>query len=247
MKVITMSIIKGGTGKTATASAIAQAGAINGKRVLAVDLDPQANLTLALGADLNVPGAFHIFDESGIPVSDLIQDTPQHISVIASHRNLSTVKTTPGSASRLREALEPLNSDYDLCVIDTPPTLGELVYNALNAADGLIIPLETDINSIQGLYQIVDIAKHIAQRSNPDLKVLGSILTRYDSRPKLNRHLYNVIAEKGSAVGVPLLTAVRSGIVVREAAAFQANLFNYAGKSKPAADYMKLYNMIMEG
>ena len=241
MQIITVAIIKGGTGKTATAAALAQAGATAGKRVLAIDLDPQANLTISLGADPNAPGAVQLFN--GNPATDVMQETEQQITVIAAHRDLSNETTTPGSANRLREALKPIEKDFDLCIIDTPPTLGELVYNALNATHGLLIPLETDSNSLQGLYQIIDIAQQIRQ-SNPQLSILGVVLTRFDARPKINKYLRDVIAEKGKEAGAPLLKAIRSGVAVREAAAMQQSLFEYAPKSKPAADYMQLYKMI---
>lgn len=243
MQIITAAIIKGGTGKTATAAALAQAGAKAGKRILAVDLDPQANFTFTLGADPNRPGAVQLF--RGTAAADVMQTTEQGTTVIAGHRDLSNERTTPGSAKRLREALEPVKNDFDLCVIDTPPTLGELVYNALNAANGLLIPLETDTNSLQGLYQITEIAQQI-KHSNPDLQILGVVLTRYDARPKLNRYLHDVIAEKGAAIGAPLLSEIRAGVAVREAAAMQQSLFDYAGNSKPAADYMQLYKKIID-
>lgn len=241
MQIITVAIIKGGTGKTATAAALAQAGAAAGKKVLVIDLDPQANLTISLGADPNAPGAVQLFN--GNPAADVLQETEQQITVIAAHRDLSNETTTPGSANRLREALKPIEKKFDLCIIDTPPTLGELVYNALNATHGLLIPLETDSNSLQGLYQIIDIAQQIKQ-SNPQLSILGVALTRFDARPKINKYLRDVIAEKGKEAGAPLLKVIRSGVAVREAAAMQQSLFEYAPKSKPAADYMQLYKMI---
>ena len=241
MQIITVAIIKGGTGKTATAAALAQAGAAAGKKVLAIDLDPQANLTISLGADPNAPGAVQLFN--GNPAADVLQETEQQITVIAAHRDLSIETTTPGSTNSLREALKPIEKKFDLCIIDTPPTLGELVYNALNATHGLLIPLETDSNSLQGLYQIIDIAQQIKQ-SNPQLSILGVALTRFDARPKINKYLRDVIAEKGKEAGAPLLKVIRSGVAVREAAAMQQSLFEYAPKSKPAADYMQLYKMI---
>lgn len=241
MQIITTAVLKGGTGKTVTVTALAQAGVMAGKRVLAIDLDAQANLTFALAADPNQPGALQLFQ--GTPAKQLIQQTAQGISVIAGHRDLSTVKTTPGSANRLRNALDPIKNDYDLCVIDTPPQFGEMVYNALNAATDLIIPLEADIYSVQGLYQITELA-HQIQQSNTELKNMGVIITNYDDRPKLNKYLRDVIEEKGAAAGAPLLMAIRSGVSIREAVAFQQSLFEYAPKSKPAQDYAQLYKMI---
>ena len=244
MQIITTAIIKGGTGKTTTAAALAQAAASAGKRVLAIDLDPQANFTFAVGADQNSPGSYQLLNGTG--AAQLIQQTEQGIDTIAASPDLATVKTAPASAMRLRAALEPIKESYDLIVIDTPPTMGELTFNALQASTGLIIPLETDNSSLQGLYQITDIA-HQMQRSNPALSIIGVILTRYDNRPKLNRYLQGVIADRGAEIGAPYIMAIRPGVAIREAQAMQQSLYDYAPKSKPAQDYKKLFKLIMEG
>lgn len=243
MQIITTAVIKGGTGKTATAAALSQAAVADGKKVLAIDLDPQANLSIELGADPNKPGTYQLL--TGTPAADLIQDTAQGISVIAASADLATIKTTPGSAKRLRSALDPIRGQYDFIFIDTPPTMGELTFNALIASTGLLIPLEADANSLQGLYQISDIA-HQLQRTNPDLSIIGTILTRFDSRSKFSRYIQDTITEKGEEIGSPFLMAIRKSIAVPEAAAFQQSLFEYAPNSNPAQDYKKLYQLITE-
>ncbi len=241
--IITAAVIKGGTGKTTTCAALAQAAANAGKKVLAIDLDPQANFTFAIGADQNNPGSYALLH--GTPAADLMQHTAQGIHAIAASPDLSAERTTPASAKRLQKALEPVKGQFDLIIIDTPPQMGELTYNALQASTGLIVPLETDTNSLQGLYHIADIAQQM-QHSNPDLSIIGVILTRYDSRPKINRYIKSVIEEKGQEIGAPYLMEIRNGVAVREAAAMQQSLFDYAPHSKPAADYKKLYKIIME-
>ena len=244
MHIITTAVIKGGTGKTTTAAALAQAGAAAGKKVLAIDLDPQANLTLFTGADQNLPGSFDLLH--GTDPAQLIQDTSQGISVIAASPDLATEQTKPGSAKRLQAALEPIKKKFHIIVIDTPPQMGELTFNALQACTDLLIPLETDTSGLQGLYQIADIA-HQMQRSNPKLKIRGIVLTRYDARSKLNRYLRDEIEAAGREMGIPLLTGIRPGIAIREAQAWRESLFSYAPRSNPAQDYKKLYDMIMEG
>lgn len=244
MQIITVGNQKGGTAKTATAAAIAQAGAAHGLKVLAIDLDPQANLSFALRADTRSKGSYELLE--GEPARQTIQDTAQGIAAIASSRNLATVKTTPGSAKRLQKALQPIRNIYDLIVIDTPPTAGELLYNALQASTGLIIPLQADIFGLQGLYQIADTAKQFTQ-SNPELKVKGFVLTRYDSRSTLTRTMKDTITAKAAELGIACLAEIREGIAIKEAAALQQSLFEYAPKSKPAQDYIRLYEMIMEG
>ena len=241
-RIITAAATKGGTGKTTTCAALAQAATKDGQRVLAIDLDPQANLTWALSADQNRAGAYELITGE-VPAPDTIQQTAQGIDTISGSPNLATLRTQPGSAARLREALQPIKRKYDLIVIDTPPTMGELQYNALAAANGLIIPLEADTFSLQGLYQITDVAQQF-QKSNTALEILGVVLTRCDQRSNLTRYFCDVMKEKGKEVGAPLLAKIRNGIAIKEAAAFQVSIYDHAPKSKPAMDYLDLYNQI---
>ena len=242
-QVITVAIIKGGTGKTITAAALAQAAAATGKRVLCIDMDPQCNLTAAIGADRSHAGSYELLH--GEPAANVIQTTQQGIDMIAASENLAAEKTRPGSAKRLQAALGPIKEDYDLVIIDTPPTMGELTYNALQASTGLLIPLEADINSVRGLYNVADIAQQIG-KTNADLSIIGVLVTRYDGRPRINKMLTDTIKEKAAAANVPYLGEVRAGIAIREAQALRQSLFEYAPNSKPAQDYKRIYEKIME-
>lgn len=234
MQIITLAVIKGGTAKSTTAAALSQAAVSDKKKVLCIDLDPQANLTYFLGAEQT--GAYQILH--GAAAAQVVQETQQGIDVIGASPDLSTEKTAPGSANRLKAALLPIREKYDYIFIDTPPAMGDLIYNALQASTGLLIPLEADSSSIQGLYQITDIAE---QMRNSQLSVIGSVLTRYDGRAKINRYLKGILAEKGQEVNAPLLMEIRAGIAVREAQAMQQSLFDYAPNSNPARDYFELY------
>ena len=125
--------------------------------------------------------------------------------------------------------------------------MGELTYNALQAATGLIIPLETDSNSLQGLYQITDIA-HQMQKSNPKLYIYGIVLTRCNLKANIDKYLKDVITEKGREIGVPFLGVIREGrAAIRAAQSLQQSLFEYDPKSKPAQDYKEIYKNIWEG
>lgn len=241
MDIFTVAIQKGGTGKTTTAAAIAWAAAYRGRKVLAIDADPQGQLSFTLAADTSKPGSYDLLE--GAAAADLIQQTPAGIDVIPASWNLSTVTSGRGSARRLQQALKPVKGKYDLIVIDTPPTAGELQYNALQAATGLIIPLQADIYNLQSLYQITDTARQI-QGSNPDLKITGFVLTQYDGRSTIARQMKDTITEQAAAMGVPYLGTIRGAVAVKEAAALQQSLFEYAPKSKPAQDYLALYETI---
>ena len=244
MKIITTATIKGGTGKSTTTAALAQAATAAGKRVLCIDLDPQANSSFFIGADQNRPGAYQLLH--GEDPERIIQRTDQGMDAIAASPDLATERTTPGSAKRLQAALMPIKERYDLIFIDTPPAIGELTFNALQSSTGVLIPLETDNSSLQGLYQITDVA-HQIENSNPELSIIGVVLTRYDSRPKINRFMQEIIAEKGAEIGAPFLMGIRPGIAIREAQGLQQSLYQYAPRSNPAQDYMRLLEMIVEG
>lgn len=239
MEVLVIAIQKGGTGKTTTAAALAQAAAYTGKRVLVIDLDPQGNLSFALGADPNAELTSYELIAHGAAAP--IQTTEQGLDIIPASAELALITLEKGSARRLQKAIEPLKKNYDLIVIDTPPTAGALQYSALQAATGLIIPLQADIYNLQSFYQIMDTA-HQIQQSNPELVVKGFVLTQYDSRSTLARQMKQTITDNAAALGVPCLGTIRAGVAIKEAAALQKSLFDYAGKSKPAADYMALYN-----
>lgn len=243
MRVITVAIQKGGTGKTTTAAALAQAGAFMGRRVLAVDLDPQGNLSFALGARAGTGDSFNLL--TGTPAARLIQETAQGLEIIPAHKDLATITSATGSARRLQKALEPVKNDYDLIIIDTPPTAGELQYNALMAAEGLIIPLQADAFNLQSLYQMTDTARQI-QKNNADLQILGVVFTQYDGRSIIARQMREAITQAAGAADVPTLGAIRGAVAVKEAAALQQSLFVYAPKSKPALDYMEIYKHITQ-
>lgn len=235
---------KGGTAKSTTAAALAQAAAHKGRRVLAVDLDPQGNLSYFLAADVNRPGAFEVLD--GQPAAEAIQAAAGGLDVIPASWNLQTISSSRGSARRLKAALEPIAGGYDLIVIDTPPTAGELQYNALMATDSLIIPLQADIVGLQGLYQMADTARQI-QQSNPNLTITGYILTRSGGRSTLARQMAEIIQARAQEMGIPFLSAIREAVAIREAQTLQRSLYEYAPRSKPAADYMELFTLLTAG
>ena len=181
MQIIAVCSSKGGTGKTSTAAALAQAAAYRGRRVLAIDLDPQANLSFTLGADTTAAGSDLLL--SGTDPGELIQRNASGIDIIPASPALAVEKSSTGSARRMQTALEPIKNSYDLIIIDTPTTPGnELQFNALQACSGLLIPLQADAYCVQSLYQITRTARQIQAASNPKLQILGFILTQHTGR-----------------------------------------------------------------
>lgn len=244
MKIFTTAIQKGGTGKTTTAAAIVNAAIHRGQKALAIDADPQANLSFELAAETNGPNCYDLFN--GAEAADLLQNTRPGLDVIPASWNLSTVSAGPGIGLTLQKALEPIKGQYDVVVIDTPPTAGILQYCGIQAATDLIIPLSADIHCLQSLYQITNTAQQI-QYANPQLTIAGILFTQYDGRSTITKQMRATIEAKAEAAGIPCLGTIRKAIAVQEAAALQQSIFDYAPKSKPAADYLAFYDRITKG
>ncbi len=234
---------KGGVGKTTTAAALAQAAVIDGKRVLCVDCDPQSNLTFALNGSTSTAGLYELLLEPQM-IDKIIYTTSQGMDLIAGSWSLSTLTAEAGSAHKLTDALKPIRSRYDLIVIDTPPTAGILQYMALTAATGLIIPVEADIYALTSLSSMADAAELI-KKNNPKLSIIGVLITNYDGRSTHSKQMAQAIINECPKVRTECLGGIRAGIAIREAVTMQESLFDYAPKSKPAADYMNLYKYLM--
>ena len=233
---------KGGTGKSTSAAALTQAATFKGKRSLLIDLDPQGNASYIMGANLLDVGSYELLVEHKTAAS-CIQHTAQG-DIIASNIRLSTaegkLKTEEERLYSLKAALKPIKSKYDLVFVDTPPVLNVLLLNTLCAADKVIVPLYADILSLQGLYQLINTIKS-QQKNNAALELTGVFFNKYSTRTVLARDTMETMREKCAAMGVPVLkTTIREAVAVREAQTLQQSLYEYAPKSKPAQDYIKL-------
>lgn len=239
--IITVSNQKGGTGKSTTAAAIATGAAYKGKKTLAIDLDPQSNLSFIMGANTFDVGAYELITTE--TPAHLIQHTAQG-DVIAGSLNLAGADSTLTGDARiyaLKTAIKSLKSRYDVIVIDTPPTLGTLLINSLAAADKVIIPLQADILSLQGLYQLNQTIRKAQKDYSKGLEIAGILFTKHSSRTLISREIIDTMTQKAAELDIPVLkTSIREGVAVREAQTLRQSLFAYAPKSKPAHDYLDL-------
>ena len=249
MNVIAVASQKGGTGKTTTAAAVSCWAAEHGMKTVVVDLDPQASLTHIFGGDGNAPGAYELL--KGTPAEQLIQTCNGFPDLISASLQLAGAdaefSAKPGRDFFLRKALEAAAGRWDLAVIDTPPTLGTLLVNALTAASKVIIPLQADTFAAQAVYQLMGTINQVQEYCNRDLTVAGVLLTRYSNRTILARDLQEDLEEKCAALDIQLLPPISEGVAFRESQTMQESLFTYAPKSKPAQDYESAISAILGG
>ena len=250
MRIITVASQKGGTGKTTTAAAIACWAAEHNIRTLAVDLDPQGSLTHIFRGDGTAPGAYELM-KGDVSTSQIYQTSPGLPDLISASLQLAGAdteySTKPGRDFFLRKALERDSGCWELVVVDTPPTLGTLLVNALTAADKVIIPLQADTFAAQAIFQLMETIGQVQQYCNRDLEVAGVLLTRYSGRTVLSRDLREDLEEKCTALELRLLPPISEGIVVKEAQTMQESLFTYAPKARPTLDYASVIEEILGG
>lgn len=238
--IVTVTNQKGGVGKTTTAAALASgASKLLGRKSLAIDLDPQCNLSFSFGAEVG-DGTLSAKDalDGSVAVADCIQRVEQG-DIVPSTLALAGADrqyTDMGASYRLREAIADARDGYDLIVVDTPPTLGILTLMALTASDGVVVPLCADAYSIQAVGQLLETIQTVRKYSNPELDVLGYLVTRFDGRSNASHEYRNLIGQVSEQSGIPLFsTTIREGVAVREAAGSGRSLFD--AKSRQSDDY----------
>lgn len=248
MKVIAIANQKGGVAKTTTTHNLGVALAAQGKRVLMIDLDSQASLTISVGLEpLEVEQTIvDVLRKEGLPLMECVQRLSDRLHIVTSIIDLAPMEMELLSrASRekiLDRALRPVREQYDFILIDCPPQLSILTINALSCADGVVIPVKTDYLAYRGLTQLQDSIQEIQELINPGLKVLGVIATLYDTRVADDREILALLRKEYNLLGVVKRLAVaKKGIYDGLAAVEQAP------NSELAKEYVAIAEMIMSG
>lgn len=242
--IITINVQKGGTGKTTTTHELSANLSKRGYKVLAIDLDPQMNLSCNSGAQIH-EGYCTILDaiRGDESVTSSIQVTENYDISIAEKKMQGADKefTEFEDVYRLVDALKQVKGEYDYIIVDTPPSLGILSMMALTAADYLLIPCEASVSGMQGLGQLfekIEIVTHPNRGCNKKLNVVGILLTRFKANTNFDQsvkeQLKDFARQKHTIV---FETYIREGIAVKEAQAWKQSLIQYKPRSNPALDY----------
>lgn len=252
-RIIAIANQKGGVGKTTTAINLAGALAEQGHRVLCVDMDPQANLTVGLGINLrNVEHSMaDALVDPAISLDDVVIPTQTTgIDVAPSTIDLSATETvlfsSIGREQALRDVLSgPTADGYDYIVIDCPPTLGLLTLNALVAADGVIIPVQTQYYALKGFTALMNVIEQIRTKGlNPRLRVLGLLATFYDGRTLLGRDMLQEMRDLGDHHIFDNM--IRQTVRLGEAPLVGRPVTSYASNTEAARAYRGLAREVIE-
>lgn len=243
---------KGGVAKTTTCLNLGHALSERGRRVLLVDLDPQASLTISLGVDVRELSAT-IYDvllatNPDLSVKDIIQDTTiKGVSLAPASIDLSKAEMDLFSEMNreraLKDALKPVQSAYDYILIDCPPSLGLLTTNALAAADQVLIPLQSDYLAMRGAELLLSTIEKVRRKLNPKLELLGVLATMHDARTS---HSRDVLKEVRAAFGDRTFQSVIPySVRAKESVVSGQSILQYDGKSKLARAYRALAEEII--
>ena len=250
MKIIAFVNQKGGVGKTTSCLNIGAALSRTGKRVLLIDADPQANLTISAGIHLSdeEPTVYDVLKDKA-NIKDTIKKKPGgNYDVLPSDIMLSgadmELGSVPGREMILKECIAEIANDYDYVLIDCPPSLNVITLMALTAATGVIIPVQAHYLALNGVAQLLDTIRLVQKRMNPNLQIDGAIVTLYDARKLLNKEVFESLNK--AFPGKVFKTTISNSIALAEAPSAGNDIFQYKPTSKAAKQYEKLTEELME-
>ncbi|HJS75236.1 MAG TPA: ParA family protein, partial [Vicinamibacteria bacterium] len=233
--IITIANQKGGVGKTTTAINLAAALAAKRKKTLLVDMDPQANTTISFLNEGDVQGSiYESLLDPNVPLKDVTYETSvPKLSIVPARISLAKLEGKLvgdfDSHFRLRDRLQGVRANYDFVIIDTPPTLGIITVNALVAATHLLIPIQSSYYALEGTDDLLETLDKVKSRPNPEIKVLGVLITLHDKRTTLSRDVSDKIQE---AFGDKVFkTVISKSIRLEESPAYKESIFSFAPHS----------------
>lgn len=244
-KIIAISNHKGGVGKTTSAINIGAGLALKGKKVLLIDMDPQANMSQSLAIHDPDKGIYEALKGSHEPEAVKIR---KNLWLVPASSGLGGAElelaAEAGREFILKELLDAKREVYDYILIDCPPSLGLLTINAFTAADEIFIPMQAQFLALQGIGKLLGLVDKIKKRLNPKLEISGIFITQFDKRKILNRYVMDTLESHfGEKV---FKTRIRNNVALAEAPNEGCDIFSYQPTSIGANDYQQLVKEILK-
>ena len=242
-RVVALANQKGGVGKTTTAINLGASLAACERKVLLIDLDPQANATSGLGLPKNDDRSMYAVLAGELRLADIVRATelptlfvaPSSVDLVGAEVEL---RDTSEREFRLKTAISQLDSDYDYILIDSPPSLGLLTINGLAAADSVLVPMQCEYFAMEGVSQLLNTVERVRESVNPELEIEGIALTMYDDRMNLSRQ---VAEEVRNHFGAKVYkTVVPRNVRLGEAPSFGKPIILYDIRSRGSEAYVSL-------